>query len=266
MTLTLGITNALVTNQMASAESLVVEDKVGLGGRYAGLVPDLERASLDYQWGVGLPRIPEGSRWDGFDSEARTETGTNSEARTETGTEDRTEDRTETDRLRSDGRVDTNPGADPGTRARTEAGRIKAGWVAQAAPQAPTGVDGCDCPDCKCPWPDVCKDNNCKLNYALFFTADWCTWCHKMHPHVERLQKEGYIIYTVDADQYNELKSKLGVRGLPSTIIYDGGKPISHFEGFMGYEQLKRHLKKRSDQKPPDPEPEPIGEVDYRLY
>ena len=76
-----------------------------------------------------------------------------------------------------------------------------------------------------------------------FFNATWCGPCQQMKPHVDKLNKEGYSIESVDIDENPTLAESANVRGVPTTAIYENGVLV---ERVVGYEDVTR-LKKRID-------------------
>ena len=76
-----------------------------------------------------------------------------------------------------------------------------------------------------------------------FFNATWCGPCQQMKPHVDKLNKEGYSIESVDIDENPTLAESANVRGVPTIAIYENGKLV---ESIVGY-QDKDFLQKRID-------------------
>jgi len=110
-------------------------------------------------------------------------------------------------------------------------------------------VADCPCgPDCQCPDEAVCKNGDCKRNYAIFFTAEWCGYCHEMLPTIEKLQKAGYIIYVYDVDDYPLLTKKYSVLSMPTTIFMDDGKEVHRITGAAAEFSVRDRLKTRQEQ------------------
>ena len=64
-----------------------------------------------------------------------------------------------------------------------------------------------------------------------------------MKPHVDKLNKEGYSIESVDIDVNPTLAESANVRGVPTIAIYENGKLV---ESIVGY-QDKDFLQKKID-------------------
>lgn len=61
------------------------------------------------------------------------------------------------------------------------------------------------------------------------FYADWCGPCKMIAPVLEDLagDYEGKVnIVKLDADAHPEVLSKYGVRGLPTLMMFENGKPV----------------------------------------
>ena len=61
------------------------------------------------------------------------------------------------------------------------------------------------------------------------FYADWCGPCKMIAPVLDDLASEydGKVsIVKVDADAHPEVLSKYGVRGLPTLMMFENGKPV----------------------------------------
>jgi len=62
------------------------------------------------------------------------------------------------------------------------------------------------------------------------FWAEWCGPCRQLSPIVEELSKEmssKLSVYKVNIDQNPETPAKYNVRGIPTLIIFKGGKPVA---------------------------------------
>ena len=87
-------------------------------------------------------------------------------------------------------------------------------------------------------------DLNTEFNTEVkFFNATWCGPCQQMKPHVDKLNKEGYSIESVDIDENPTLAESANVRGVPTIAIYENGKLV---ESIVGY-QDKDFLQKKID-------------------
>lgn len=66
------------------------------------------------------------------------------------------------------------------------------------------------------------------------FFATWCGPCRMIAPYVEQIaeEKAGEVsVYKVDIDQSPELASRYGVRGVPTLMVFEGGKPVAQMVG-----------------------------------
>ncbi len=57
-------------------------------------------------------------------------------------------------------------------------------------------------------------------------SASWCSQCQ---PYKKELEKQGIEYINLDADEESnmQLLSKLGVRSLPTTLVYKDGEVVS---------------------------------------
>lgn len=129
-------------------------------------------------------------------------------------------------------------------------------------PKTPTETtmnNGCPCgEDCQCPDPRVCEQGNCRKNYVAFFTAAWCSACHKMYPAIEELRKAGYIVYVLDIDKFPKSAEKFKVEALPTTVVMDQGKEIARFVGVVSNQKITSVAKTKDEQADSEP-------LDYKL-
>ena len=59
------------------------------------------------------------------------------------------------------------------------------------------------------------------------FYADWCQPCKMLAPMVDEIAAEhcgGMLVAKVDSDQAPELVQRLGIRGVPTLILFKGGE------------------------------------------
>src|SRR5512137_1874068 len=80
------------------------------------------------------------------------------------------------------------------------------------------------------------------------FSASWCGPCRMLHPVLEQISGElaGWDFYEVDVDEAGAEANSLGIRSVPTVIVFSGGKEIDRLIGFRDKAQLKSHLESLS--------------------
>ncbi len=84
------------------------------------------------------------------------------------------------------------------------------------------------------------------------FHADWCGWCKKLAPVLEKLAgeyKDKVAFVKVDTDKRKKIARKHGVRGLPTMIIFKAGKKVETVVGYRNEKALKAILDKHVGKK-----------------
>jgi thioredoxin len=79
------------------------------------------------------------------------------------------------------------------------------------------------------------------------FHADWCGWCKRLKPILNKLVGEyrGKVAFVgVDTEKNKALKTEHGVKGLPTMIIFKDGKQVEKVVGFRKEAALKAILEK----------------------
>lgn len=77
------------------------------------------------------------------------------------------------------------------------------------------------------------------------FSASWCGPCQMVHPVLEALSDEmadKVSIYKIDVDESPAEAGAMGVRGVPTMIIFHGGKEIDRQVGFRDKADLRKTL------------------------
>ncbi len=77
------------------------------------------------------------------------------------------------------------------------------------------------------------------------FGATWCGPCRSLHPVLEKLAVElgsTWDFYEIDVDESQAEANSLGIRGVPTMIIYRDGREIDRLVGFRDIDALKEHL------------------------
>jgi thioredoxin 2 len=78
------------------------------------------------------------------------------------------------------------------------------------------------------------------------FYADWCGPCKMMAPAVDKLAADytgRAIIAKLNTDQAQRTSKSFNVRGIPTSIVFDGGKEIARQTGAVSYFVLESMLK-----------------------
>jgi thioredoxin 2 len=66
------------------------------------------------------------------------------------------------------------------------------------------------------------------------FYADWCGPCKMMAPFLDQLARENIgraIVAKLDTDRSQRTSGGFGIRGIPTTIVFRGGREISRQVG-----------------------------------
>jgi len=79
------------------------------------------------------------------------------------------------------------------------------------------------------------------------FYAEWCGPCKTLGPMLERLADEyagAFILAKVDADAEQMLAAGMGVRSLPTVVLFKNGQPADHFMGALPEGEIRAILDK----------------------
>ena len=86
---------------------------------------------------------------------------------------------------------------------------------------------------------------NSDLPVLVDFWADWCQPCKMIAPIIDELSDEydGKVKFTkVDVDANPNTPMSLGIRSIPTLIVFRNGQPVEQIVGAMPKAQLKRRL------------------------
>lgn len=79
------------------------------------------------------------------------------------------------------------------------------------------------------------------------FWAPWCGPCKQLMPILERLAQEyggRFRLAKVNTDEQQELAQQLGIRSLPTVVLFKDRTSVDHFVGIVPEAQIRRLLDK----------------------
>jgi len=83
------------------------------------------------------------------------------------------------------------------------------------------------------------------------FSAEWCGPCKMLHPVLEKVSDElsdSVDFYAVDVDSAQAQASKLGIRGVPTMIVFHGGSEVDRMVGFRDASSLSGRLRELAEE------------------
>lgn len=89
--------------------------------------------------------------------------------------------------------------------------------------------------------------NETDLPVAVDFYADWCGPCRMMAPAVDALAAHlqgKALIAKLNTDDSQRTASGFNIRGIPTTIVFNGGKEVARASGALPLESLKQLVAK----------------------
>ncbi|TMD49425.1 MAG: thioredoxin [Chloroflexi bacterium] len=106
---------------------------------------------------------------------------------------------------------------------------------------AATGVPHCGNCGAALPWLTESGEADFPA-VVVDFWAPWCGPCRVVSPTVEQIAKDlpGKIkLVKVNTDNAPNLSQRFGIRGIPTLILFDHGKPAARVTGALGAPALR---------------------------
>ena len=76
------------------------------------------------------------------------------------------------------------------------------------------------------------------------FYATWCGPCKMFGPVFEDASKENdFNFIKLDVDKYSDIAREYGIMSIPTIILFENGKEVKMFTGFMNKEEFVKFLK-----------------------
>jgi thioredoxin 1 len=86
-----------------------------------------------------------------------------------------------------------------------------------------------------------------KENVIVFFYADWCGPCKVISPIIDELSSDyqGQVVFgKLNVDEAKDKTTELGVRNIPTILIYKDGQIVERNTGAVSKNQLKELIDK----------------------
>lgn len=84
------------------------------------------------------------------------------------------------------------------------------------------------------------------------FLAPWCGPCKMLGPVLEELEEElapKIKIAKLNIDENEIIANQLGIRSIPTMVLYQNGQPLERIVGYKPKEVLKDYLIKKIEDK-----------------
>ena len=77
------------------------------------------------------------------------------------------------------------------------------------------------------------------------FWAPWCGPCRMLAPLVEQLADayvDKIVVAKMNTDENQDIPGKLGIRGIPTLIMYRNGQEVDRMVGFAPFKVLQERV------------------------
>lgn len=77
------------------------------------------------------------------------------------------------------------------------------------------------------------------------FWAPWCAPCRQLAPILERAEAswgDSIKVVKVNVDENQDLASRFGIMGIPTMVLFKGGKEIGRMTGVRPEDRLKAEV------------------------
>jgi len=90
---------------------------------------------------------------------------------------------------------------------------------------------------------------NSEVPVLIDFHAEWCGPCKTVSPILKSLKEEmgdKMKLIKIDVDKNQEIAAKYQIRGVPTLMIFKGGKLLWRQSGVVPIENLRAEIQKHS--------------------
>ncbi len=87
--------------------------------------------------------------------------------------------------------------------------------------------------------------SNSAVPVLVDFWAEWCAPCRRIAPSVDALASEldgKLLVGKLNVDDNPDVTMRFGVRGIPTLLLFKGGKVVDQVVGLVGKDDLKSRI------------------------